>query len=110
MSFPAVTMKHYLQQSVTDIVSILSEPPSTTVPSLSSGDDIHNAILDLATILNRADQIPNLPETCKTPLPRVLNDSNMQPAKDATPEVLINNNSKPIDESPTNIMPCDTTM
>ena len=64
MPFYAATMKDYFHQSAADIVSILSKLPSTTVSSFSSRDNIHNYILDLATILNREDKIPNFPEIC----------------------------------------------
>ena len=81
-------MKYYSQQPASDTASIISKPPSKIEPSLSSGDKIHNSILDLSTILNRADKIPNLPETCNTSLLRVLKDDNMKLVKDASPEVL----------------------
>lgn len=69
--FPAVTMKDHLQQSASDLVSTLTNPPSTTVPSLSAGNDIENDILEIAKILKRVDDMPNISAICDTPLPRV---------------------------------------
>lgn len=60
ITFPAVTMKDHLKQSPDDIVAILVNPPSKTVPSLTSGDKVQNAIIEIAKILKGADQMPNL--------------------------------------------------
>lgn len=56
--FPSVTITDHLKQAATDIVTILLAPPSTTVPSLAAGDQTRNAILDLATQLQRIEPIP----------------------------------------------------
>ena len=73
--FPAVTMKDHLKQSAEDTVAILTNPPSKTVPSLSAGDEVQNAVLEIAKLLKRADTIPNLPEICTKPLPRVVSQT-----------------------------------
>ena len=51
---PQVGLEDFLRQSTADIISILTDPPSTTALSLQAGDVTHNAILQLATIFNRA--------------------------------------------------------
>lgn len=50
----------FLRQSTTDIIQILTSPPSTTTISLQAGDDTRNGILQLAKLLNRTEKIPNL--------------------------------------------------
>ena len=55
--FPEVKIDDFLRQAATDIITILTHPPPTTVPSLQAGDSTKNAILELASILNRADNI-----------------------------------------------------
>lgn len=49
--FPRVTLNDHLKQAATDIISILSNPPSTTVPSLLAGDETNQALLEIATLL-----------------------------------------------------------
>ena len=56
--FPSVSLKDHLHQAADDIVNILTEPPSSTVPSLKAGDPTRNAILELAQLLKRAQKIP----------------------------------------------------
>ena len=55
--FPEVKIDDFLRQAATDIITILTHPPPTTVPSLQAGDSTINAILELASILNRSDNI-----------------------------------------------------
>ena len=56
--FPKVTTDAFLRQAAMDIVTILSNPPTTTpLPGLEAGDETSNAILQLANILNR-NEIP----------------------------------------------------
>ena len=54
---PQTNIDSYLRQAASDIVSILTKPPSTTYPSLSAGDPVRNALLELATQLGRAEPI-----------------------------------------------------
>ena len=61
----------FLKQAATDIITILTNPPSTTTPSLEAGDPVRNALLTLATQLHRIDTIPE-PVKMDTPIPRVL--------------------------------------
>ena len=82
---PKVSLEDHLRQAADDIVDILTQPPSTTTPSLQAGDQVRNAILEIAETLKRADKInqfqqhhAQLPRVQKTvpdrvpaPLPRV---------------------------------------
>ena len=64
---PKVGLDNFLRQAATDIITILTSPPSTTTPSLEVGDPTRNALQKIAEILNRAETLPNPP----TPSPRV---------------------------------------
>ena len=55
--FPEVNLTDQLTQAAEDIVSILTQPPSPTTPSLQAGDPVCNALLDIATQLRRAQTI-----------------------------------------------------
>ena len=68
--FPKVTLTDHLKQAATDIVTLLTQPPSTTVPTLQAGDPTRNALLELATQLKRVDKIP---EDYTAATPRVPN-------------------------------------
>ena len=63
ITFPEINITDYLQQAATDIISILTNPPNTTIPSLQAGDSTRNALLDLATILNKTTPPPTAPPT-----------------------------------------------
>ena len=79
--FPRVTLEDHLKQAATDILAILSNPPSTTVPSLQAGDTTNQAIMEIAKLLKRAEQIPNLPNSCEDSAPRVVHKPmNITPA------------------------------
>ena len=56
--YPEVKLEHFLKQAASDIITILTTPPSTTTPSLQAGDTTKNALLDIATILHRANDLP----------------------------------------------------
>ena len=58
VAFPKIKLVDFLKQAATDIVTILTQPPSPTTPSLHAGDPIRNALLDIATSLNRIEQLP----------------------------------------------------
>ena len=69
--FPQIKLDDYLRQAATDIITILTQPPSTTTPSLQAGDPVRNALLTLATQLKRIEPMP--PVIADTvPSPRVL--------------------------------------
>jgi len=60
------TLEDHLRQASINIIAILTNPPSKVAPELESGDKVQNKILKLATILNNADKIPNLPKSQNT--------------------------------------------
>ncbi len=62
---------NFLKQAATDIITILTRSPSTTTPSLQAGDPVRNALLELATQLNRIDVISE-PSKVDTSILRVL--------------------------------------
>ena len=77
--FPRVTLNDHLKQAATDIISILSNPPSTTVPSLLAGDETNQALLEIATLLGRVQNIPDFDKqknVVDIPSPRVINKPN----------------------------------
>ena len=57
--FPEVKLQYYLRQATSDIISILTLSPSTTTPSLESGDPVWNTLVTLAIQLKRIDHIPD---------------------------------------------------
>ena len=69
--FPKVNMKYFLRQAATDIITMLTDPPSTTTPSLQAGDPIKNTLLQLATLLQRVENItdPKFIKPNKGPTP-----------------------------------------
>jgi len=93
--FPEVKLKDHLKQAATDIVTLLTQPPSFTVPSLQERDPTRNALLTSAQILNTSDIIPETMSTpdnttnavspprvsrilSKVPLPRMPPDASLQ--------------------------------
>ena len=58
--FPEINLTDHLKQAAGDIISILTQPPSTTTPSLAAGDPVRNALLTLATQLKRVQPIPEI--------------------------------------------------
>ena len=65
--FPAITTDDYLKQAAEDIITILTAPPSPTTPSLSAGDPVRNALLEIATQLKRIEAIPQTLNTTTVP-------------------------------------------
>ena len=63
-----MSLDDFFRQAATYIISILTAPPSTTAPSLKACDPTRNALLEIATVLNRAEK---LPETISPPTPYV---------------------------------------
>ena len=103
--FPKVKLQDHLRQAATDIVTLLTQPPSSTVPSLQEGDPTRNALLTLAQILKRSDTTPeptstpdsatntvSPPRVSKSPskalLPRVPPDAVLQEQKEHAPAVI----------------------
>ena len=56
--FPELKLRDHMRKAASNIVTILTQPPSTTVPSLAGGDPTWNALLDLTTQLQRMQSIP----------------------------------------------------
>ena len=70
---PKVTVDDFLRQSVTDIIGLLTTPPTTTTISLKAGDKTHNSLLQLAELLKRSEKIPDLiSPPPKPPPPKIL--------------------------------------
>ena len=70
--FPEIKLDDFLRQAATDIITILTSPPSTTTPSLEAGDPVRNALLTLATQLKRIQPMPiTAPSTPPATSPRV---------------------------------------
>ena len=68
--FPKIKIENFLKQAATDIITIITQPPSNTTPSLQAGDPVRNALLTLTTQLKRVEPIPPVVETVLPP-PRV---------------------------------------
>ena len=78
IDFPKVDLDDFLQQATQDIITILTNPTSSTTVSLKAGDTTRNALLELATMLNRTTNLQKISEVpttttsaSTTPLPRV---------------------------------------
>ena len=72
--YPKVNLEDFLRQAAMDIISILTAPPSTTTPSLQAGDVTRNALLDIAQILHRAEDLPTPPTKEITTAPQRVPD------------------------------------
>ena len=55
---PQVGLEDFLRQAASDIITILTDPPSTTTLKLQVGDSTRNAMLELASIFNRLAPLP----------------------------------------------------
>ena len=90
--FPQVTVTDFLKQAASDISTILTQPPSTNIPTLKAGDPVRNALLDLSTQLQRIDQLP-LDSTSKPTTPPLqasyprVESSKKSPSLAASPRV-----------------------
>jgi len=51
--FPSVSTDDYLHQRLKDIMSILKDPPPSTIPSLQEGDTTATSIQQIADLLHR---------------------------------------------------------
>ena len=54
-----MNFEDFLRQAASDIVTILENIPPSTVQSLQAGNEVSNALLYLATILNRVEDLPH---------------------------------------------------
>ena len=50
--FPQVKLEDFLTQAASDIVTLLTNPPNTSFPSLDAGYPLHNALLKISTALH----------------------------------------------------------
>ena len=57
--FPEVKLKDFLKQEASDIVTLLTQPPSTTVPSLQAGHPAYNILLTLSQLLKHTNDVSN---------------------------------------------------
>ena len=72
---PKVYVDIFLRQAATDIITILTAPPSTTTIPLQSGNPIRNALFDITQILNRTNKLSTLPvQSDKQLVPMVATD------------------------------------
>ena len=55
IAFPSVNVIDFLRQTATDIVSILKAPPNNIIPNLEAGDQTYNALLEIASVLNKTE-------------------------------------------------------
>ena len=73
--FPSVTLKEFLIQAASDIITILTQRKKPSIPSLEAGDPTRNALLQLAEQLKRIQLLPEPVHTVKdfntAPAPRV---------------------------------------
>ena len=52
IAFPNVTVKDFIHQAATDLITLLTHPPPSTIPTLEAGDPTRNALLRIAHTLN----------------------------------------------------------
>ena len=71
IKFPSFKLADFIQQAATDMLSILANPPKLGIPSLQAGDDLNNAILEIAKLLKRTDILPTLKAIDDSPAMRM---------------------------------------
>ena len=78
-TFPKSKIKDFLRQAATDMITMLTDSPSTTAPSLQAVDPIRNGLLQLAKLLKRVENITDLnstkPSEYPTPSPMFIKRS-----------------------------------
>ena len=60
--FHKLLLKVFLRQAANDIISMLTKSPNLSIPTMEDGDKTRNAILKLAMLVNRVDDLPTLPK------------------------------------------------
>ena len=55
---PEVKLDDFLRQAASDIITLLTSPPSSTTVSLEEGDKTRNALLKIAETLKTAEKLP----------------------------------------------------
>ena len=58
--FSAVTLTYYLKQVATDIVPIIKNLPSTTLPALQASDEVNIVLHMISDLINKLDKIPSI--------------------------------------------------
>ena len=92
--FPKLSIEDFLKQAAQDIVTILKDPPSTTTLSLKVGDEMNNALVHLAEILNRTKSLPaphNITSEVLSKSPRVQNNEDQKKHIDKHPTQQVRN-------------------
>ena len=64
-------LEDHLRQAASGIIIILTQPLSTTTPSLEAGDPVCSALVTLPTQLNRIEHIPVTQPPYHTASPRL---------------------------------------
>ena len=88
--FPEVRLQDFLRQAASDIITLLTHPPSTTTPTLQAGDPVRNALLTLADQLQRVEHIPASivkPSQLPTPTTYQLHPPNISKSTVSPPRV-----------------------
>ena len=75
--FLAFTLKDFLLQATTDIMSTLLNPPMTIAPTMQAGDPAYNAMLNITKLLKRSNKILQLKDIENALLPRVMNNKSI---------------------------------
>ena len=82
--FPQATLQDHLNQATENIVTLLTQPPSSTVPSISAGDPVRNALLEISEQLQRVEKLPEV-APLDNQLPRVSPRKDVQPPRVVEP-------------------------
>ena len=53
IEFPSVSVHDFIKQAATDLITLLTNPPSNIIPTLEAGDPTRNALLRIAAQFNR---------------------------------------------------------
>ena len=59
LPYPKVNLEDFLKQAATDFITILNATPFETTPWIHAGNPTRNTLLYIATVLNRAEKLPN---------------------------------------------------
>ena len=111
--FPEIKLDDFLKKAATDIITLLTTPSSSTTPSLQAGNATRNALLEIAKILHRAEDLPKelTPSTVQIQLthntqsPRVTPHDTSSPRLEPSPRVL-KSNLTTLSKSTTSIPTC----
>ena len=85
-----MTLKDHLTQAAEDVVTMLTQHPNNTVPSLKAGDPTRNAVLRIAKLLKRVENIPEPVED------QIQENDIVAPRVKQIPHPVIKNSQNPI--------------